>query len=148
MDEGLSISERADALEYEQMRELGDRIVTKSILFELSDGAQPTRSEFGVGTGRELLMGDDARLPHMPAAPTFMDFVRLRFQIGGQQHLLQSANLAQKNGLSEKMVLACLLHDISVTGFLRPDHGYWGAQMIEPYVDDEVSWAIRMHQWR
>jgi hypothetical protein len=44
------------------------------------------------------------------------------------------------------MVLACLLHDISVTGFLRPDHGYWGAQLVEPYVDEEVSWAIRMHQ--
>ena len=63
-----------------------------------------------------------------------------------QQHLLQSANLAQKNGLSEKIVLACLLHDIAVAGFIRSDHGYWGAQMIEPYVDEEVSWAIRMHQ--
>ena len=93
MDEGLSISERADALEYEEMRELGDRIVTKSILFELSDGAQPTRSEFGIGTGRQLLMGDDPRLPPMPEAPTFMDFIKLRFQIGGQQHLLQSANI-------------------------------------------------------
>lgn len=146
MDEGLSISERADAIEYAQMRELGDRIVTKSNLYLLSDGAQPERTDFGVGSGRELLMGDDARLPQMPAAPTFMDFIRLRFQIGGQQHLLQSANLAQKNGLPEHMVLACLLHDVAVSGFIRSDHGYWGAQMIEPYVDEEVSWAIRMHQ--
>jgi hypothetical protein len=44
------------------------------------------------------------------------------------------------------MVLACLLHDIAVVGFIRSDHGYWGAQLIEPYVDEEVSWAIRMHQ--
>jgi hypothetical protein len=43
-------------------------------------------------------------------------------------------------------VLACLLHDIAVTGFIRSDHGYWGAQLIEPYVDEEVSWSIRMHQ--
>ena len=43
-------------------------------------------------------------------------------------------------------MLACLLHDIAVTGFIRSDHGYWGAQLIEPYVDEEVSWAIRMHQ--
>jgi hypothetical protein len=44
------------------------------------------------------------------------------------------------------MVLACLLHDIAVIAFIRADHGYWGAQMLEPYVDEEVSWAIRAHQ--
>ena len=43
-------------------------------------------------------------------------------------------------------MLACLLHDIGVASFIRCDHGYWGAQMIEPYVDEEVSWAVRMHQ--
>jgi hypothetical protein len=34
--------------------------------------------------------------------------------------------------------LACLLHDISTIGFIRGDHGYWGAQLVEPYVDGEV----------
>src|SRR5438093_1199288 len=42
--------------------------------------------------------------------------------------------------------LACLLHDIAIAGFIRGDHGYWAAQMLEPYVDAEVSWAIRYHQ--
>ena len=51
-----------------------------------------------------------------------------------------------KAGLPEKMVLACLLHDIAVVGFIRGDHGYWGAQLVEPYVDEEVTWAIRAHQ--
>tara|TARA_B100000470_G_C19494404_1_gene260218 strand:- start:115 stop:567 length:453 start_codon:yes stop_codon:yes gene_type:complete len=44
------------------------------------------------------------------------------------------------------MILGCLLHDIGVAGFIRSDHGYWGAQMIEPYVDEEVSWSVRVHQ--
>ena len=48
--------------------------------------------------------------------------------------------------MPEKMILACLLHDISVVGFFRGDHGYWGAQLVEPYVDEEVTWAIRAHQ--
>ena len=61
-------------------------------------------------------------------------------------HLLQSARHAVKAGLPEKMVLACLLHDISTIGFIRGDHGYWGAQLVEPYVDEEVTWAIRAHQ--
>ena len=33
-----------------------------------------------------------------------------------------------------------------VAGLIRADHGYWGAQLLEPYVDEEVSWAIRYHQ--
>ena len=62
-------------------------------------------------------------------------------------HLLQSAQArARSPGMPEKMVLACLLHDIGVLGFIRSDHGYWGAQMVEPYVDEEVTWAIRAHQ--
>jgi len=73
-----------------------------------------------------------------------LDYFRLRF--ASTNHLLQSATRALKSGLPEKTVLACLLHDIGVSGFIRADHGYWGAQMIEPYVDEEVSWAVRMHQ--
>ena len=38
-----------------------------------------------------------------------------------------------------RSILACLLHDIGVVSFIRCDHGYWGAQLIEPYVDEEVS---------
>ena len=91
-----------------------------------------------------MLMGDDPRLPKMPAKPTLLDYFRFRF--ASMNHLLQSATHALKAGLPEKMILACLLHDIAVAGFIRADHGYWGAQMIEPYVDEEVSWAVRAHQ--
>ena len=140
-----TIAERADALEEQQMQALGDRIVTKSLLYNLADGDQSLGVGFAVGSGKQLLMGDDPRLPQMPEAPTLLDFFKLRFA-PSQAHLLQSANLAQKNGLPEKMVLACLLHDIAVTGFIRSDHGYWGAQLLEPYVDEEVSWAMN-HKW-
>ena len=140
-----TLSEFADALEHQQMQELGDRIITKSLLYNLADGERSLGIGFAQGSGKQLLMGEDSRLPEMPDKPTLIDFFNLRFS-PAQQHLLQSARLARKNGLEEKMVLACLLHDISVIGFLRPDHGYWGAQLIEPYVDEEVSWAIRMHQ--
>lgn len=140
-----TLSERADALEAQRMEELGNRIVTKSLLYNLADGEVSLGGGFAVGPGQTLLMGEDPRLPELPEKPTLMDFFRYRFA-PSQQHLLQSANLARRNGLPEKMVLACLLHDIAVAGFIRSDHGYWGAQMIEPYVDEEVSWAVRMHQ--
>ena len=138
-----SLSQRADALEEREMRALGERLVAKSLLYHLADGER-TLGE-GFGAGERLLMGEDPRLPPMPDAPTLFDFFRLRLA-PAQQHLLQSARLARKNGLPGNMVLACLLHDIAVAGFIRSDHGYWGAQLVEPYVDEEVSWAIRVHQ--
>src|SRR5215472_16980357 len=95
----LTLSERADQLEEQMMHELGERIATRSTLFNIADGK--------------------VEMPNGPAL---------------------------KGGHSEKVVLACLLHDIGVASFIRADHGYWGAQMIEPYVDREVSWAVRTHQ--
>ncbi len=142
-----TLSERADAYEEQQMKELGDRLIARSLLYNLADGERKHGHD-GPDTGpgsAALLMGEDPRLPPMPEKPTLFDFFNLRFS-PARAHVLQSANLAQKNGLPEKMVLACLLHDIAVLGFIRADHGYWGAQLVEPYVDEEVAWAIRVHQ--
>jgi len=99
-----------------------------------------------LGNGRHLMMGDDPRLPKMSAQPRLADFFRQRFVPMVANHLLQSAGLARKKGLDEKVVIACLLHDIAMAGLITSDHGYWGAQLIEPYVDEEVSWAVRLHQ--
>ena len=101
-----------------------------------------------LGGGGLYLMHNEPRLPKMPEAPTLIDFFRLRFLLNkrGGNHLLQSAALARKNGLPEKLVLACLLHDIAVVAFIRTDHGYYGAQLVESYVDEETAWAIRYHQ--
>lgn len=94
------------------------------------------------------LMHEEPRLPDMPEKPTLIDYFKKRILLkdGGGNHLLQSANLARKNGLPDKLVLACLLHDIAVTCYIRTDHGYHGAQLIEPYVDEETAFAVRYHQ--
>ncbi len=42
--------------------------------------------------------------------------------------------------------MACLLHDISNGALLRTEHGYWSAQIVAPYVSEEVAWAIQYHQ--
>ena len=147
MADAMTMSQRADALEEKMAREL-DVIVVKSRLHMLADGDMSPPPNGGMlmkaNPGARFLMGDDPRLPAMPDQPTLIDFFKLRF--GPSMHLLQSAHHARKNGLPEKMVLACLLHDLAVVGFIRGDHGYWGAQLVEPYVDEEVTWAIRAHQ--
>lgn len=35
---------------------------------------------------------------------------------------------------------------IAFAGLLSANHGYWGAQMVAPYVDEEVAWAIEKHE--
>ena len=143
----LTLSERADELEEQMMHALTERMVAKSALFNLADGKveiENGQAILAANPGKYFLMGADPRLPAMPEKPTVIDFFKARF--ASTSHLLQSATHALKAGHSEKVILACLLHDIGVASFIRCDHGYWGAQMIEPYVDEEVSWAVRSHQ--
>ena len=96
--------------------------------------------------GAVFMMGDNPDLPKMPDRPTLADFFRLRFATLSISHLLQSAKVARNRGLDEKVVLACLLHDISMAGLIGSDHGYWGAQLVRPYVDEEMAWAIEKHE--
>ena len=90
--------------------------------------------------------GNVKKLPAMPANPTLADFFNLRFGASTtRNHCLQSAALAMKNGLSEELILACLLHDTGAE-LMRTDHGWWAAQLYEPYVSEKVAFAIRYHQ--
>ena len=139
----MTTLQRAEAAEHAASQEL-DRVVVKSVIYTSGERDPRQPAHRPPDQGKLYIMGHDPRLPRMPDQPTLFDFFTYRF--GPAAHLLQSARLARKNGVSEKIVLACLLHDIGITGFIRSDHGYWGAQLVEPYVDEEVSWAIRHHQ--
>jgi hypothetical protein len=97
-------------------------------------------------TGAVFMMGQNPALPVMPQKPTLLDFFHYRFTDIAFMHLLQSAKTALDAGQSETVVVACLLHDISNGALMRTDHGYWGAQMIAPYVSEEVAWAVKYHQ--
>ena len=84
-------------------------------------------------------------LEPMPPKPALGDFYKLRLTPGTVNHVLQSATRALKQGHPEETILACLLHDIGLN-LMMVDHGWWGAQLVEPYVPEKVSWAIRYHQ--
>jgi hypothetical protein len=82
-------------------------------------------------------------LPPIPSKPTLLDYFRLRF--APATHVLQSADKALAAGMPEEIVLACLLHDVAQV-LMKTDHGWWGAQLFEPYVSEKVAFAIRYHQ--
>ncbi|HKW38829.1 MAG TPA: HD domain-containing protein, partial [Burkholderiales bacterium] len=129
----LTSDERADALEERLMRQAHPPAVRRGagVLF---GGLTPSGAPIPIRA-----------LAPMPPKPTLVDFFRLRFMPHTVTHLLQSASDAQKKGEPEEVVLACLLHDIAIN-LIKVDHGYWGAQMLEPYVSEKVAWAIRHHQ--
>jgi hypothetical protein len=141
----MSDESKADALEHHLIartnatapaafptaREIEEQIATR-----------PRRK--GVGNLFVSDQGNVKLLERMPEKPTLADYFRLRFT-ATSNHCLQSANRAMSTGVSEEIVLACLLHD-TVQELIKVDHGWWGAQMYEPYVSEKVAFAIRYHQ--
>jgi hypothetical protein len=124
------------------------RMILPQPMSLLGTGQRDVETELMAQLGPDtvFMMGDNPALLTMPRKPKLLDFFRLRFTPFTRNHLLQSANVALKSGMEEKVVLACLLHDIANGALIRVDHGFWGAQLIEPYVAEEVSWAVRNHQ--
>jgi hypothetical protein len=109
-------------------------------------GCQGTLMAQARDPGALVMMGDNPALPAMPERPALRDFYERRLSKTGTNHMLQSAKLAREHGLDEKVIMACLVHDIAIAGLLSANHGYWGAQLLAPYVDEEVAWAIEKHE--
>jgi len=142
---------KAEALEHHMMLQLSvanqaatatDKKFPTAAEVEAQIGTQPSRR----GTGNLFVShtGNVKKLTPLPERPTLVDYFKQRF-MATSNHCLQSANRAMQNGMSEEIILACLLHD-TVQDLIKVDHGWWGAQMYEPYVSEKVSFAIRYHQ--
>jgi hypothetical protein len=110
---------------------------------ELEDQVTTRNFRRGAGTLFATGNGNVKKLEKMPAKPTLQDFFRLRF--APANHVLQSATRAMKTGMTEEVILACLLHDC-VQALIKTDHGWWGAQMFEPYIPEKSTFAVRYHQ--
>lgn len=142
----MSSEAKADALEEHQ----------QALLNAAAPGKFPTRAEldeqvatrpYRRGVGNLFMStqgGNVKRLIPMPPAPTLLDYFQLRFD-GISTHVLQSANHAMQTGMSETVIIACLLHDV-VQQIVKVDHGWWGAQMFAPYLSEKATFAIRYHQ--
>ena len=146
----MSSEAKAEALEAYMMQQLNGSTSAPSKKFPKAQEieAQIETRSYRRGVGNLFLNtapdGKVKKLASIPAKPTFLDFFKLRME-QTSNHVLQSANRAMKTGMSEEIILACLLHD-TVHALIKTDHGYWGAQLYAPYVPEKVSFAIRYHQ--
>jgi len=148
----MSHEARADALEDYSIEALDQAVAQAQgrgrgtqgppTVAELEERITTRNTRRGVGnifvSGRNM-----TQLPKLPDKPTLMDYFKLRF--APANHVLQSATRAMKTGMTEEVILACLLHDVVQT-LIKADHGWWGAQLFEPYIPEKSSFAIRYHQ--
>jgi hypothetical protein len=147
--EAMDPEARAEALEHYMMEKLDEDAAGLLIGGEAQVVAAPPEATIRRGAGNLFgptgPAGDRKMAAHKPMSdkPTLLEFYEKRF--APANHVLQSATRALKTGMSEEIVMACLLHDV-VLNLIKVDHGWWGAQMVEPYVSEKVSWAIRYHQ--
>ena len=66
------------------------------------------------------------------------------YQISRLEHSLQSATRAYRNGESDEMVVAALIHDIGDE--LAPlNHSEYAATILKPYVSKKTHWIIEKH---
>ncbi|WP_343561119.1 HD domain-containing protein [Kiloniella sp. b19] len=66
------------------------------------------------------------------------------YQITRLQHGLQSATRAHREGADIDWVVGALLHDIG-DGLAPQNHDRFAAEVIRPFVRDEVSWVVEHH---
>jgi predicted HD phosphohydrolase len=60
-------------------------------------------------------------------------------------HCLQTATRAERDGADTEVVVAALVHDIGKFVSV-PNHPAIAAEILKPYVRDEVYWMIKAHQ--
>jgi predicted HD phosphohydrolase len=66
------------------------------------------------------------------------------YRIDRQQHALQTATRALRDGADEEMVVAALLHDLGDA--LAPcNHSEYAASILRPYVSERTWWIIQHH---
>ncbi len=66
------------------------------------------------------------------------------YKVNRLEHSLQTATRAHRDGQSEEMVVAALIHDIGDE--LAPhNHGEFAASILKPFVSEKTYWIIKYH---
>ena len=146
----MSSEDKAEALEHYMEEELDTLIAardgTEEVLY-MPDGEAIALSELQQGDSRPArgtgsLFARAREYAPMSDKPTLVEFFEKRF--APANHVLQSATHALETDQPERTIFACLMHDV-VLNLIKVDHGEWGAQLIEPYVEERISWGVRYH---
>ncbi len=71
--------------------------------------------------------------------------IRVGFAVDQLTHSLQTATRAERSGADDEVIVASLCHDIA-KAISEPNHPAVAAALLKPFVRDDVSWVIQVHQ--
>ncbi len=74
-----------------------------------------------------------------------LESIEVGFGANQLQHSLMTATLARRDGATDEEVVTALCHDLGKL-FSIPNHGPIAAEMLKPYVSDELYHAVYWHQ--
>jgi predicted HD phosphohydrolase len=74
-----------------------------------------------------------------------LDSITDGFAVDQLTHSLQTATLAERAGADDELVVASLCHDVGKAVSV-PNHPRIAAEILRPYVSDDVHWMIQVHQ--
>lgn len=130
-----------EAFEDEETGETTDFKEQKVSFTQMKDG---TRDEY-------LLLQRLEAQHHRGTADRVLREMRLQadetipgYQITRLEHALQSATRAHREDAGTDWVVATLLHDIG-DGLAPQNHDRFAAEILRPFVRDEVTWTIERH---
>ena len=66
------------------------------------------------------------------------------YQINRLEHALQSATRALRDGADDDWIVAALLHDLG-DGLAPQNHGRFAAEVLRPFLREEVTWVVEHH---
>ncbi len=74
-----------------------------------------------------------------------LEGIEVGFAASQLAHSLMAGTLARRSGAGDEEVVAALCHDIGKL-FSIPNHGPIAAEMLKPYVSEEIYQAVYWHQ--
>lgn len=74
-----------------------------------------------------------------------LEAIEVGFAANQLTHSLMAATLARRSGASDEEVVAALTHDLGKL-FSIPNHGPIAAEMLKPYVSENIYHAVYHHQ--
>ena len=74
-----------------------------------------------------------------------LEAIEVGFAANQLTHSLMAGTLARRDGADDQQVVAALCHDIGKL-FSIPNHGPIAAEMLKPYVSEDIYHAVYWHQ--
>ncbi len=104
-----------------------------------------TREDWGHIAGEHMKHQVSAAPQQIMESLARLAAIEVGFGANQLQHSLMAATLARRDGASDEEVVTALCHDLGKLMSI-PNHGAIAAEILKPYVSDDLYHAVKWHQ--